>query len=196
MNDLISLKCTECKSGLAGENNSRVFFCRYCSSAFYVYQNILRRYPIHYIEPGTQNLENRRTVYFPFWQIESEFKVKSKEADWGYASENLFYIPAFFIRNVDYFGDIGYYYLQKKVIFKPGKPQDIPIFAANRGLKEASKYPLLYLLKAESQRRKGEELDINVKNRDFSIILVPFYKMGFDYVDSALSWKYPGGALV
>ncbi|MCK4763985.1 MAG: hypothetical protein KAW12_17415 [Candidatus Aminicenantes bacterium] len=196
MSDLISLKCTECSGSLTGENNSRVFFCRLCSSSYYVYQNSLRRFPLHYIEPAAQNLTQQKTVYFPFWQIESQYKVQSKESDWGYSGAGIFYIPAFFIRNIDYFGDIGYYYMQKKVILKPGKPQDLPILPADRGLKTAAKYPLIYLYKAETLRRKGEGLDINVKHKDFSVILIPFYKTGFDYVDAVLSWKYPPGALV
>ena len=196
MSDLISLKCPGCSRNLEGENNSKVFFCRDCNNSFYVYKNTLKEYPLIYMESRAAQQAQQEMIYFPFWKIASGYKVYDVEQKKEHRDERDFYVPAFFIRNINYFGDIGYFYMQKSVILSPGQRKKIPIFPADRGLKEASKYPLMYLYKYESQKVRGRTFNINTTHKSFAVVLVPFYKTGTGYVDSILSWEYPSGALI
>ncbi|MCP5106003.1 MAG: hypothetical protein GY950_21645 [bacterium] len=181
MKRAISLKCPDCQANLSGENTSTVFLCHTCAFCFNVGAEKLNKYPLVYIKPKVERKEEQ--VYFPFWQIESEFTMKS------HTGIRLFHIPAFFIKNINNFGDIGYYYLQKNVTLEPGNRKDLEALPADRDIKRAAQYPYIYLCK------ENNETGISLKHKSASMALVPFYKTGTHYFDSILSWKYPLGAV-
>ncbi|HLP47244.1 MAG TPA: hypothetical protein VK469_14930 [Candidatus Kapabacteria bacterium] len=198
MSRAICLKCIQCRCNLSGENNSKVFFCHTCALAFNVDTALgkLLPYPLLYIKPrGTAETGQ---VYFPFWQFESRYTLDgSVPVDSSFS--RTFYIPAFFIKNINYFGDIGYFYMKHKVILEPGPRNRIEVFAADRDIRHAARYPQIYLAKENyptlRDMKKGFP-EVQVKHLKAGVILVPFYKTEHSYVDSILSWKYPSGALI
>lgn len=198
MNELISLKCPDCKNNLTGENNSQVFFCLKCNSCFDIEGKIDKKksnkYSVGYIKPKIK--KNLPLIYFPFWKISSEYKISNTVLDSETSGSENFYIPAFFIKNISYFGDIGFYYLKKKINLISDEPKNFPVFPADRSLKYAIKYPLIYLTKIESEKKSGNYSEININNKDFFMELVPFYWTDRKYCDSILLWKYPTGALI
>lgn len=198
MSRAICLKCPQCQTNLSGENNSKVFFCHACALCFNVDLALgkLLQYPLLYINPcKTASLEQ---VYFPFWQFESRYTLDGT-APTDHSSTRTFYIPAFFIKNINYFGDIGYYYMQNNVILEPGPFKRQVVFPADRDLRHAARYPQIYLTKENfptlRDMRKGFS-EVQVKHLKAGIALVPFYKAEHSYSDSILSWKYPAGALI
>ena len=110
--------------------------------------------------------------------------------------KKVFYVPAFFIKNTADFGDIGLIYMKNNVSLKSDPPKNIPIFPADRGFKEASAYPRLYLQQELSKKKKGGTIDINVTIKNYSVVLIPFYCSDHGYYDSILLLKYPCGALI
>lgn len=200
MGDAISLKCTQCRANLSGENNNKVFFCHVCALCFNVDVTMgkLLQYPLLYIVPKeTKKFEQ---VYFPFWQFESRYALDGSVPTENSASRT-FYIPAFFIKNINYFGDIGFFYMRNKIILEPGPRRPLEIFAADRDLRHAAQYPQIYLTKENYptlRDMRKEFSEVKVKHLKAGVVLVPFYKNKDEhsYVDSILSWKYPSGALI
>ncbi len=134
--------------------------------------------------------------YFPFWNIKCTYEVNNSSDLSSLEGESDFLIPSFFIKNINYFGDIGLYYMQKNITPVFGEKLDISVFPADRGLSDASVYPEIYLLKKYSKKIKVEFITIDVKMENTSIVLIPFYKKDHSYYDSYLLWKYPSGALI
>lgn len=201
MTDPIGLKCPDCQANLSGENNSKAFFCFNCSFCFNVNvkEGKLNRYRVLYIKP--QRVRESERVYFPFWQIESSYTFGDRDAGEAPANIRLFHIPAFFIKNINNFGDIGYYYMKKDIIPEPGDREKLEVLPVVRDIQTAAIYPDIYLRKdagetPHPQSGQSQPPAITVKHRKAAMALVPFYKEGQYYFDSILSWKYPTGAVI
>jgi hypothetical protein len=108
----------------------------------------------------------------------------------------FFYIPAFFVKNINYFGDIGYYIMANNIVLKTGGKEDFPIFPGDRGLADSIIYPRIYLVKEMAQKRSTETSEINIDHQEISVALIPFYQVDNDFYDSVIYWKYPSGALI
>lgn len=191
---LIKLKCRHCGNALAGENNSRIFFCRVCDRGWDVDEEEMREYPLVYVRPEKES--RRPATYFPFWRIESDYSVSDPQTFRHEIGNRIFFIPAFFIKNINYFGDIGYFYTQKRIAPAEGPKRTIPIFPADRGLKHVLAYPSIYLFKEISQTEDVERIEIRMEPKRYAILLIPFHKIDSEYVDSLISWRYPSGALI
>jgi hypothetical protein len=193
--DLHDLKCPDCRRNLKGENNSCVFFCLSCSISFELVSEGLRKFPIFYIIPKIE--KDLPIEYFPFWDIRTQYTISIPDKSITEPEEKHFYIPAFFIKNISNFGDVGFFYMQNGVSLKRGAPGKHPIFPADRSLKTSASYPYIYLLKEESQKNPGvKNIKIKMTHKTASIVLVPFYKTDQKYYDSFLFWEYPTGALI
>ncbi len=134
--------------------------------------------------------------YFPFWHLKCSFVVENTSDASSLEGEDDFYIPAFFIKNINYFGDIGLYYMQKEIKPGYGEKLDLQVFPADRGLNDALNYPYIYLMKEYSKKIEVEFLNVKITKSEKALILVPFYKKDHSYYDSFLLWKYPSGALI
>ncbi len=192
MSHLISLKCPGCGANLSGENNSKIFFCYSCSNAYNIGESKLSRYPLVYIKPGIEKPMDME--YFPFWRLESSYKTLADSRVVG-GGKTIFYIPGFFIKNINYFGDIGFYYLKKGITPEPGTRKQAKVFTAERNLANAAVYPGIYMKKMETRKNGSAPLELEVKHHTASVFLIPFYKEGHFFYDSYLDWKYPAGAL-
>lgn len=205
MTDAIGLKCPGCQANLDGENNSKAFFCFNCSVCFNVSVNEskLSRYQVLYIKP--QAVRGAERVYFPFWQIESSYTFQNRDDGEESAKVRIFHIPAFFIKNINNFGDIGYYYMKKNIVTEPGDREKLEVLPAIRDIQTAALYPDIYLRKEageftpgipQSRTPQSQPPPITIKHRKAAMALIPFYKEGHHYFDSILSWKYPTGAVI
>ncbi len=194
MVDNIKLKCDRCSANLSGKNNNCIFFCLSCARGCDVSGESKVCYSMNFALPGKE--QNLPMEYFPFWHLRSEYSVENISEENKLEGFTDFYIPAFFIKNINYFGDIGLYYMQKEIKFQFGERLDIPVFPADRGLKDALNYPYIYLMKEYSKRTEAELLNVDILNTRAGLILIPFYKKGHSYIDSYLLWNYPSGALI
>lgn len=201
----ITLKCPDCQANLGGENNSKAFFCLNCSFCFNVNVNKgkLDKYRLLYVK--SQSVREAERIYFPFWQIESSYALLDQNAGEDTPKVRLFHIPAFFIKNINNFGDIGYYYLRKNIVPEPGNREKLEILPAIRDIQTAALYPDIYLRKEAGEITRGtspprfgqsQQPAFTVKHLKAAMALVPFYKEGHYYYDSILSWKYPTGAVI
>lgn len=194
MSDLLSLKCPHCGNGLDGANNSLVFFCTSCPRGLELEENQLTSYRLHFTKPPKEL--SPEAVYFPFWRIVSEY-VSGGQAANGNRGERVSLVPAFFIKSINYFGDIGYYYTLKKITpVEEEKGQGWPIFPADRDLKSALAYPAIYLYREIFRDQDVEKINLQFQHREFTLLLVPFFKVNEIFVDPFILWKYPSGALV
>lgn len=109
---ILSLKCASCNEKLEGENHAAVFFCYPCSLAFNIGQHKLSLFPLHFCKPGS--IKSFDQVYFPFWKLESVYSLYDKDNSKESTGNRTFFVPAFFIKSIDHFGDIGLYYTLKK----------------------------------------------------------------------------------
>jgi hypothetical protein len=194
MSQLISLKCQKCQANLNGENNSKVFFCHTCGSCFNVGEDKLHEFPVLYIKP--QIVKKMEQVYFPFWQFESQYTFHNEGEAGDYVNSRVFYIPAFFIKNINYFGDIGFYYMKKNTVLEQGSRRKLEVFPADRDINRAAQYPYIYMCKDNTKRIQNDFSNITMKHKKAAMALVPFYKTENYYYDSILFWKYPSGALI
>ena len=188
------LKCDKCFGNLSGRNNSTIYFCLSCGRGCDVSGEAKVFYNLQYALP--EKKQDLPMEYFPFWHIKCEFVVENTSDMSRLEGKDDFLIPAFFIKNINYFGDIGLFYMQKEIKPQYSEKLDIPVFPADRGLGDASKYPFVYLMKEYSKKIGAEFLNIKVKKTGTDLILIPFYKKGHSYYDSFLFWKYPSGALI
>jgi hypothetical protein len=196
---VISLKCPACQVNLNGENNSKVFFCHTCKKGYNVSEDKLHPFTLLYINP--KEIKDMERIYFPFWQFESRYALQGRDAAGSdtagdYMNTGIFYVPAFFIKNINYFGDIGFYYFKNNVLLEPGKRQNLEVFPADRDVNRAAQYPYIYMCKEHLKDGRGEFSDVAMKHQKASLVLVPFYKAGNYFYDSIISWKYPSGALI
>lgn len=192
---MVDLACPRCRNRLGGENNSKVFFCTTCNLGYDMELGSQGKYPVQYIEPQMQ--KSLPQIYFPFWEIGSQYKIISRQEGAGPIQNRLFYVTAFFIKNINYFGDIGCYLTFKDLEFNSGPKKDIPIFPADRSLKFALQYPLIYLYHTESRGGgRPESLEIQIDHKKFALVLIPFYHSDHEFFDSMILWKYPSGALI
>ena len=194
MNPLRKLKCLHCGNALAGENNSRVYFCRICDRGWDMEDDGMREYPLVYVRPGKE--AKQPAVYFPFWRLENDYSISDPQTFRNEAGSRISYVPAFFIKNINYFGDIGYFYTLKRIVPAEDQKRNLPIFPADRGLKHALAFPSIYFYKEMSLVEEVERIDIRMEPKRFTVLLVPFYKTNTEYVDSLISWRYPSGALI
>lgn len=190
----IKLKCDKCSGNLSGRNNSKVFFCLSCGRGCDVSGGAGVFYSLRFALP--EKNKDLSLEYFPFWHLKCEFVVENTSDMSRLEGADDFYIPAFFIKNINYFGDIGLFYMQKEMKPQYGKKFEIPVFPADRGMSDALKYPYIYLMKEYSKKTGAEFLNIKVKRTGTGMILIPFYKRDHSYYDSFLLWKYPSGALI
>lgn len=194
MSQIISLKCPNCQSNLGGENNSKVFFCHPCSICFNLGKDKLSKFPLLYIKPKI--VKELEQLYFPFWQFECRYTFNDQSFNGEHSDSRVFHIPAFFIKNINYFGDIGYYYMKNNVKLEEESRKELVVSPADRDLKHAALYPKIYLCKEASRKRQNEFLEITVTHEKVSMVLIPFYRTEHHYFDSILFWKYPYGALI
>jgi hypothetical protein len=171
-----------------------VFFCLDCAKGFNLGKEKLTPFNLFFIKPKIE--KNLDQVYFPFWELESEITVLNQLDSTEDSRIVVFYIPSFFIKNINYFGDIGYYYLKKEVSLEREPRKTIPVYPGDRDLKNAASYPQIYSFKEESLKREKGSFGVSVKHRKAALLLIPFYKTEQEYLDSILLWKYPSGALI
>ncbi len=193
-NSSISLQCPGCKANLSGDNISKVFFCLPCGWSFNVdrEKGELLRYGLITVEPKLEL--GGEGIYFPFWQLECAYRVEGRETGAG-ETVGLFYVPAFLIRNINYFGDTGFQYVRKRVVLTPGPARNYPILSAARDIRSAVRYPHVYLSREFTGTNQAAP-QISVTPRKASVALVPFFKKDQQYVDTYISWKYPTGAML
>lgn len=177
-----------------GNNNSKVFFCLPCDIGYDISGKKTGIFNLDFGEPRRK--KDFLMEYFPFWKLECEIVLENRSENSKKRSTNVFYVPSFYIKNINYFGDIGYYYLKKKVAIETGEKKDFGVFPADRSLEDVRPYPKIYLQKSMSKEINKFDLDINVRIIKESLILIPFYFRDHSYYDSILLWKYPSGALI
>ncbi len=194
MGRLIGLQCPQCRENVEGENHSLVFFCRKCSLGFDISAKKTERYSAAFVKP--QLNKSYPMVYFPFWCIDAHFKIIDIAVEQETPGKSLFHIPAFFVKHVDTFSDIGFMYYKKKVTLHRDINQGWPVYAANRPAHSAANFPVLYLYKDESEKRGGAKLDIQVSDKRFMLVLIPFFLVEGGYLDSQLGINYPSGVLL
>ena len=194
MGRLIGLQCPQCRENVEGENHSLVFFCRKCSLGFDISATKTDRYSMALVKP--QIIKSYPLVYFPFWRIDAHFKIIEITGGQETPGKGSFYIPAFFVKYVDTFTDIGFMYYKKKVTPRRDINQGWPVYAANRPAHSAANFPWLYLHKDESEKRGGAKLDIQVGDKRLMLVLIPFFLVEGEYLDSQLGIKYPSGVLL
>lgn len=190
------LKCGTCKGNLSGGNNSVVFFCTHCGIAYNTSDEGLKRYRLIFTAPKiTREFEQ---VYLPFWRFESEYRFNGFDIGGSRGGVGLFFIPAFFMKYVKQYGDLGFWYLQKRVVPEPGQRQEIEIFPADRDIQRAANYPYIYLARSISQRGDAAPPDIGVTHKNASALLIPFYhdkKQGI-LIDSQSGIEFPSGVFI
>jgi len=194
MSDLLPLKCPRCGKGLEGENNSKVFFCRPCALGLNWHAGAFEAYPLLYVQP-TREVRGP-SMYFPFWLIESRYDVTQRTAYERRSGQRISYVPAFFIRHINNFGDIGFYYTGRSIGFETGPDRSLPLFPADRNLQNALALPLVYFWKLLSLECDIETLDVRLEHERFSLLLIPYEQSGSDWIDPLISWRYPSGALI
>lgn len=194
---LLELKCKNCMSNLEAYNNSKVFFCKNCDIAYNLTDKGLKPFEITFAKPF--KTMNSKSFYFPFWEIETQYDIFIQEK---LNKENKLItkkilVPSFYIKNINYFGDIGYYYFQKEVEIEEDIKKNLEIFPADRNLKNSIKYPEIYILKHYSTKPTIKHFKLNdIKYLKARMILIPFYFENNYYFDSQILWKYPSGALI
>lgn len=194
MGNVKRLKCRNCGNNLTGNNNSKVFFCLLCGIGYDISIEKTGIFTLAFGKP--KKIKDFLMEYFPFWKLDCETVIENRSENSKKRSENVFYIPSFYIKNINYFGDIGYYYMKKEITVDTGEKKDIGIFPADRSLDDVRPYPKIYLQKSLSKEINKFDLDIDVRITKESLILIPFYYRDYFYYDSILLWKYPSGALI
>jgi len=188
---LMSLLCPRCREDLEGANNSRVFFCRSCAIGIDLSREREREYPLQCIIPEIERREN--TIYFAFWVFACRYNWISSTGDERGETRKDFWVPAFFIKNISYFGDIGLYYSNRDLKPRTGRCRNRKVFPADRGEAHASVYPRIYAFSREAERKRDI---VEITTLTTRLAWVPFYIAGREYIDSLLGWAYPSGALI
>jgi len=140
MSRFISLKCRKCKANLEGENNSKVFFCTTCNLGYDIGEDHQKVYQLSYIEPKIK--KEFPQIYFPFWALSCEYTIKDLSEDSETKDKRDFYVAAFFIKNINYFGDIGYYLTLNNVVLKSGKKKKNPHFPSRSKFEKLCSIPV------------------------------------------------------
>lgn len=189
MSGLVALRCSGCLQPLEGGNGSRVFFCRACRAGYDLEERQLTRYELHAVKP--LRTAEGDPVYVPFWAIESRVSGVT-----GGAAARLTLVPALFIKNVSYFGDIGLFYTRRRVPLGEAPIADYPVLPAGRGLRTALAYPPVYMLLDPGTAARSEPpAGLRFEPLRSLLLLVPFTRRDGEFTDSLLGWRYPSGAL-
>jgi len=188
---LLSLRCPRCRGDLEGDNNSQVFFCRNCAIGIDLSRHREREFSLACVSPAIS--QHDPLIYFAFWVFQCHYHWLA--AGTGERGENSrdFWVPAFFIKNISYFGDIGLYYSNRDLKPRSERCRNLPVFPSDRGEADASVYPLIYAVSREAAYRKSVVDHTILSTR---LVWVPFYNAGKEYTDSLLGWAYPSGALI
>lgn len=188
---IIELKCPKCSCILTGPGSGMIFVCFNCEIGFGVEAKGLGKYRLVCIKPAQPR--DMEMIYFPFWLFHSRFQVLPEAPE----QEEMFYIPAFFIKSISNYGDIGFYYLQKGVRLESEAKRSLTIFPGERDILMAAHYPAIYLAKLLSCKYPARPEKIKIRHQGAALALIPFYTDpgGSSYMDSQILWKYPPGAL-
>jgi len=188
---LLSLKCPHCQLDMEGDNNSRVFFCRSCRIGVDFSRGQEREFPLECVAPEIERPDAVR--YFAFWVFHCRYRWDPPENAGLDACTAPFWVPAFFIKNISYFGDIGLYYTNRGLAPREERCRRIPAFPADRGETHAAVYPMVYATSREAARQRQV---VELTFLSTKLVWVPFYESGHEFVDSLLGWTYPSGALI
>ncbi|MBN1197005.1 MAG: hypothetical protein JXA62_06330 [Candidatus Aminicenantes bacterium] len=188
---LLSLKCPRCRADLEGENNSWIFFCRSCRIGVDLSRGHEQEFAYECMAPVIQRSETAR--YFVFWLFHTRYHALAEKEQTPSEVCGHFWVPAFFIKNISYFGDIGLYYNNRNVTLQTERCRKLTLFPADRGEAHAAIYPEVYAVKMEAARRRRVTDTAILSTR---MVWVPFYETENEFVDSILGWSYPFGAMV
>jgi len=188
---LLSLKCPRCRADLEGDNNSWVFFCRGCLIGIDLSRGQEREFAYECAAPLIQRSEAAR--YFVFWLFHARYHAVGGNGQIPTEASGRFWVPAFFIKNISYFGDIGLYYTNTGVSPKTERCRELAVFPADRGEAHAAVYAEVYAAKREAALRR-RVADITILST--RLVWVPFYETENEFVDSMLGWSYPFGAMI
>lgn len=188
---LLSLKCPRCCGDLEGENNNRVFFCRNCRVGIDFSHSREKEFPLDFAAPAINRPESSR--YFAFWLFQAAYPIHSEAQKKIPGRTVHFWVPAFFIKNTSYFGDIGWYYTNRGITPRMENCRKLKLFPADRGEKHAAIYPEIYAtrLAAEASQALAEIRILSTR-----LVWIPFYENKREFIDSILGWSYPFGALI
>ena len=188
---LMSLKCPRCQGDLEGDNNNRVFFCRECAVGVDFSRGRQQEFALDFAAPAKESAADWQ--YFAFWRYEASYQRDPPDDQEEEGRSHRFWVPAFFIKNISYFGDIGLFYSNQEVDPATDRCRRAPIFAADRGEAHAAVYPRVYAAVRETAR--GARV-VDLTPHSIRLTLVPFFHKGREFVDSQLGWIYPRGALI
>jgi len=188
------LNCTICGNLLSGENNSRIFFCRPCRLAYGTStEDSVSPQKFYFAKPLL--IREFPKIYFPFQIFGMKYTIMHQDGE-DISGEQKIYIPLIFIKNINYFGDIGYYYFLKKVSPMEGSDEGFKIFPADRNRIDLTPYPEIYLLRRETEKDGLGSVSVKTDLKKEGIVMIPFYRYKSEYYDSYLFWKYPSGAVI
>ncbi|HDP94198.1 MAG TPA: hypothetical protein ENN40_02430 [Candidatus Aminicenantes bacterium] len=188
---LLSLKCPRCRADLEGDNNSWIFFCRSCRIGVDLSRGREQEFDFECAAPVIQRLETPR--YFAFWLFRARYQALAEKKQNPDEIDGRFWVPAFFIKNISYFGDIGLYYTNRNVVPSTERCRKLAFFPADRGEAHTAIYPEIYAVKKEAARRRRVT---GITIHSTRLVWVPFYEAEKEFIDSILGWSYPIGAMI
>jgi hypothetical protein len=199
--------CPDCGWDLDGERDSIVLVCRNCKSHWLIHSRNL-----YHIRVESFGSRAQADVYIPFWKLSVQFShmacstyadliriVNMPRPNPGVDNrQNLyFYVPAFKVYPKIFLRLARQITIPQIVPSPAAKIADVLFYPVNLPLQEGLQAvpPVLMYISKEKTAMREKLVNEKLRLKSFSLVFIPFRKIGPDFVQMELGFSVPEGSL-
>lgn len=207
------LKCPNCAADLPVRPKDVVFFCNGCSRAWHIDDRDMAE--IKYTRAGAAVDMEGEPEYFPFWVVRARLATPERTVENKYDLHKLapglrgpmeedrevpfrLFMPAVRMGNLKVLSRLAATFTNSQPVFEeegPGRFTARGSYLSPQDALDIAHIILLSIIPTANTRAVRFALDAKVEPLGAELVMVPFYKRGFEYSDGILGQTIPGAAL-
>jgi len=207
------LKCPNCAAGLPVRPRDVVFFCNECARAWYINDRDMAE--IKYTRAGAAVDMEGEPEYFPFWVVRARLVTPERTVENKYDLHKLapglrgpsekdrevpfrLFLPAVRMGNLKVLSRLASTFTNSQPVFTdegPGRFTARGSYLSPQDAIDIAHMILLSIVPNANTRAMRFALDAKVEPLGAELVMVPFYKRGFEYLDGIFGQTLPSAAL-
>ena len=206
------LKCPDCGADLPVRPKDVVFFCDNCKKAWYIAGEELAQ--VSYSQAPPVNGQ-KDPLYLPFWVVEAGMRSGGQAVETKYdlsviapglrlpseADRKIplrFFVPAFEMGNLGVLSRISSTFTKNQPVWQDAVERAVPAkggFISPDDALEVAPVVLFSLIPKGNKKALKFALEATVEAKKAELVLVPFFKTQYDYVDGLFGLSLPAAAV-
>lgn len=207
------LKCPNCAGELPVKPKDVVFFCNSCRKAWYISGDELVDTPYTVVASAKKGAGTPE--YFPFWVVRARMRsgdnVIDTKYDIGKMAPGLmwpkdtdkeipfrFFVPAFRVGSLKVVSRLASGFTKNQPVLKADQPLSFAVRGCYLSPEDAlimAPLILFSLVPKGNTHALKFAADSKVEVMGGELVLLPFYKAGYDFTDGLYGWSFPVASL-